>query len=266
MTIKKLAMAVMVTASVVLAGIENENFRQLTTADLIVSNDGSQFWFPADGFSLKVPAHTQVWISNIIKNWSCLNQWNQSSYPDLVDENVYQMTTDKFGYYTVDNGVLSDFHSGTTETMILTYTNDQNNNQSSPTTGYLLGKFDEDTEIFLAMTPVGSNEMVNSYQEVRDVTQGINTTLKSRVWQVPEDPNDPENTNVIPHLDIAGNIRMNWGFDGLTPSGREFTIAYEDLDFPDTPTGQPLPGVLFSGLLLMGTVGTAKRIRRRQTK
>ncbi len=249
MTIKKLAMAVMVTASVVLAGIQNENFRQLTSDDIIVGtglNDGSQFWWPADGFSLKVPAHTQVWISNIIKNWSCLNQWNQSSYPDLVDENVYQMTSDTFGYYTVDNGVLSDFHSGTTETMILTYTNDQNNNQSSPTTGYLLGKFDEDTEIFLAMTPVGSEELVDSYQYVRG-NENTNTTLENREWQ---------------QRDLAGNIRMEWGFYGLTPSGREFTIAYEDLNFPDNPTGQPLPGVLFSGLLLMGTVGTAKRMRR----
>ena len=256
MTIKKLAMAVMVTASVVLAGIQNENFRQLTYGDINVGtgeNDGSQFWWPADGFSLKVPAYTQVWISNVINNWSFFNEWNQTPEPDLYGD-IYQMTTDKFGYYTIsyseeDKQFHEEFHSGTTQTTTLTYTEPDGKNINK-TTGYLLGKFDKDTEIFLAMTPVGSNELVDSYQYVRDPdkTPPIETTLQSRIWD---------------QQDEAGNIRMNWGYYGITPSGsREFTIAYEELPHPTT--GQPLPGVLFSGLLLMGTVGTASRLRRRK--
>ncbi len=241
--IKKVTMALVAAASVVFAGIQNEGFRQVTNADIntgVGENNGSQFWWPANGFSLKVPAHTEVWISNVINYWSHQNAWNQAPYPDLVDEGVYQMTSDKFGYYTLDE----NFHSGTSKTMTLTYTNDKNNNQSSPTTGYLLGSFDKDTEIFLAMTPIDGTELVNSYQYVRG-NENPNTTLENREWQL---------------TDFAGNIRMEWGFYGLTPSGREFTIAYKELEHN---SGQPLPGGLVAGLLAFGTitVGSLKKKR-----
>jgi hypothetical protein len=100
------------------------------------------------------------------------------------------------------------------------------------TTGYFLDYFKEDAEIYLVMTtiPADGGDVVDSYEYVQQ--DGVsNTSLVSR----------QHNT-----VDIAGNVRVNYGIDSSTSGwiGREFVAVYtSDPTFRDVnhTTGGPLP-------------------------
>ena len=117
------------------------------------------------------------------------------------------------------------------------------------TTGYKLGTFDEDTEIFFVMTPNGYDKKINSYLPVNDPDNNppVTSILASRQ---------------INTVDLAGNIRVNFGtVDGVA---HEFVIGSEAT--PSTPSGQPLPGVLTSCLVALGATGIAARRRKHSKK
>ena len=73
-------------------------------------------------------------------------------------------------------------------------------------------------------------------------------------------------------LDLADNVRVNFGIDNGTYGdgqgiAREFVAVYDDgtIDYAhlQRAAGGPLPGFLFVGLLSMGTVFSASRMKKR---
>ena len=59
--------------------------------------------------------------------------------------------------------------------------------------------------------------------------------------------------------DLAGNVRINFGITNY--NAREF-VAFGVAD-EDIPSGQPLPGMMISGMLAIGTISAAKRMKRK---
>ena len=98
--------------------------------------------------------------------------------------------------------------------------------------------------------PADGGELVDSYQHVQDADH--DTTLQSRQHD---------------DIDIAGNVRVNFGIDSNTygPIAREFVAVYvpgdEEVIRGLLTSGGPLPGVLFAGLLSLGTVFGASRLK-----
>ena len=151
---------------------------------------------------------------------------------------------------TLPNGSYNDLiHWANGDTTTITYYYDPNPDITNYTTGYLLDTFDEDAEIYLVMTtlPTDGGETVDTYQYVQDANNI--TTMVSR----------QHNT-----LDLANNVRINFGIDSASEGliGREFVAVYSGTG-GTIISGQPLPGLLFAGLLSLGTVFGAAKLRKR---
>lgn len=241
---KKLAsMMLILTAVSVFAGVE-EPFKQFTQADFTDYNKPGQNWSTANVFTLSVKANTSVWLSNYVSSFY---------YPKpLLDlhGNVFDMVGEKkYGYIYKNDLAKLDMPNGSYEDLIhwsngeitttITYTDSNNPDITNSAKGYLLDEFTRDAEIYLVMTTLASDggETVDTYQYVQDADHA--TTLQSR----------QHNT-----LDLAGNVRINFGIDNV--GAREFVAVY-------APSGQPLPGLLFAGILSLGTVFAAAKIRKR---
>ena len=252
---KLVLLALALVAAVSFAGVV-EPFKQFTQADYTDYTKPGQAWWPADMFTLSVSGGSDVWLSNYVRSW-------YEPIPDLHG-NVYDMGAQKYGYIfkedltsaTLANGSYGDkIHWANGETTTITYTND-NGPQTNDATGYFLDYFDNDAEIYLVMTTLeeDGHETVDTYQYVQDADH--ETTMQSR----------QHNTN-----DLANNVRINFGIDnGEYGDGigiaREFVAVYDDTAFERhvvKGAGGPLPGLLFVGLLSMGTVFGASRIKKR---
>ncbi len=250
---KKIAslMLILVAASV-FAGVQ-EPFKQFTQADYKDEKKPGQEWtYGASTFTLSVKANTSVWLSNYVRSW-------YEPIPDLHG-NVYNMT--KYGYIykndlpslDVPNGRYDSLiHWANGETTTITYVYDPNPAITNDATGYLLDTFKEDAEIYLVMTALDRDggETVDTYQYVQDADH--DTSLLSR----------QHNT-----LDLAGNVRVNFGIDSIAEGqiAREFVAVYTGADGGSggtSPSGQPLPGLLFAGMLSLGTVFGAAKMRKR---
>ena len=196
--------------------------------------------------TLSVQGGSSVYLSNYINTW-------YGEVSNLGDSNYaagYDMSTGAYGYMiaqkTADGKVTTDgiVHPGTGETKDVTYKN-PNGTETKTTTGYFLGTFDEDTEIFFVMTPNGYNSKINSYLPVNDPN------------------NDPPVTSILASrqintTDLAGNIRVNFGtVDGI---GHEFVIGYEAA--PPSSSGQPLPGVLSTIVVACCSIACAKKMKK----
>ena len=234
---KIVSMMLLVVAVSVLAGVV-EPFKQFTQADFTDSAKPGQPWASAKVFTLSVKANTSVWLSNYVRSF-------YEPIPDLHG-NVYNMAPEKYGYIFKDDLPSFDMPNGSYDSLIhwangetttITYT-DSTNTLTNTATGYLLDEFKKDAEIYLVMTtlPSDGGETVDTYQYVQDA--GHATTLQSR----------QHNT-----LDLAGNVRINFGIDSV--GAREFVAVY-------APSGQPLPGLLFAGMLSLVTVFGASKIRK----
>ncbi len=246
-------------AASAMAGVV-EPFKQFTQADFVdAAKPGQSVWFPADTFTLSVKANTSVWLSNYVNSW-----FAPKPIPAL-NGNVYDMGAQKYGYIyksdfptgdngepilTLPNGSYNDLiHWANGETTTITYYDNADSQYTNSTTGYLLDTFDEDAEIYLVMTtlPMDGGETMDTYQYVQDANNA--TTMVSR----------QHNT-----VDLANNVRINFGIDspadGLT--GREFVAIYGGTG-GTVVSGQPLPGLLFAGLLSLGTVFGAAKLRKR---
>ena len=201
----------------------------------------------------------------------------QSWYEPLdLDGNEYDMLggEERYGYIfksdfngdlTREKGTYNNlihWADGSTTTDV-TYFYDLNPDIKYTTTGYFLDHFTEDTEIYLVMTTLAedSGETVDSYQYVQSDNHGA-TTLMSRTYN---------------YNDHADNVVVNFGIDIATYGkhdgegetiGREFVAVYnrgdDDGGHIDGTTGGPLPGVFFAGLLSLGTVLGASRMKRRK--
>ena len=140
-------------------------------------------------------------------------------------------------------------HYSDGSTTQITYFADSNENLKQTTTGYYLGSFSEDKEIFLVMhtLPEDFDQEVDSYQYVYEDPSYVDTTLKSRL----------DGTH-----DIAGNVRINFGLSNY--SAREFVAVYRPIgEDGGHSSGQPLPGVLIAGLISVGTIASAKYLKKK---
>ena len=227
-----------------LAGVV-EPFKQFTQADFSDTAKPGQGWGAARVFSLNVKANTTVWLSNYVRSF-------YEPIPDL-NGNVFNMSAGKYGYIykndlpklDLENGSYDSLiHWASGETNTITYTNSTNTVTNSAT-GYFLDEFKADADIYLVMTSLASDggETVDTYQYVRDASH--DTTLQSR----------QHNT-----VDLAGNVRINFG---ISDAGHEFVAVYNSADRTSSPSGQPLPGLLFAGMLSLGTVFAAAKMRKR---
>ena len=241
-------------------------FEQFDRSSFHQGTRAEQDWMGAQLISLSVKGGTSVWLSNYVCNWIG-SLYDPQPLLDL-DGNTFQMGTKQYGYLRkselqgIDPG--SDYsgliHWAKGGTATVTYEDpSQGPLAYNSTTAYYLDYFGEDDEIFFVMTtlPEDGAETVDSFQYVNDSTKLIeqynpDTTLVSRL----------DNTD-----DLAGNVRINFGI-GTNESnwiGREFVAIGSFGDFNGkipVPSGQPLPGALFAGLLSLGTVLLSKRLRR----
>lgn len=247
---KKFIMMVLAMAAVAVAGVK-EPFKQFTQADYTDYGKPGQDWSTANMFTLKVHGGSDVWLSNYVRSW----------YEPIADlhGNVYDMGVVKYGYIYKDdmtsdmlaNGSYVDkIHWSDGATTDITYTDGIRENTA---TGYLLDYFENDAEVYLVMTtlPSDSGETVDTYQYVADADN--ETSMASR----------QHNT-----LDIAGNVRVNFGIDSEAEGriGREFVAVYDDTAYirHTAPAGGPLPGLVFVGLLSVGTIFGASRLKKRE--
>ncbi|MBO4512907.1 MAG: hypothetical protein J5746_09080 [Victivallales bacterium] len=255
---KKFVLLIFAVAAVAaFAGVE-EPFKQFSQADYTDYAKPGQGWWGSDMFTLSVKGGSDVWLSNYVRSWF-------EPIPDLHG-NVYDMGGDqKYGYIfksdltsdTLPNGSYSDkIHWSNGDTNKITYFDDANPELTNTATGYFLDYFKDDAEIYLVMTTIPEDgvDTVDTYQFVQDANN--ETLMQSR----------QHNTN-----DLANNVRVNFGIDnGIYGDGigiaREFVAVYDDtayLHHAGGAAGGPLPSLLFVGLLSMGTVFGASRMKKR---
>lgn len=247
--LEKYLLALLLLTSVFVVAAETE-FVQFTRDDFHVVRRPSQNWFSAEMISLKVKGGSTVYITNYISNFDKVYDLDDVNYVDVAGMKPgFDMSADKYGYMvatTDGNGnvtSVSDVYYGQGHTKDFTFTGPDG--RSVTTAGYLLGTFDEDTEIFFAMTPVSNGDpatLVDSYELVN-----VGGYLVSR-----------QNNTV----DQLGQIRVNFGT--TDDVGHEFVLGYTAKE--DAPSGQPLPGVLATALICMGTSTIASRMRKRSRK
>ena len=257
---KKLVLLVFALVAVATFAGVLEPFKQFTREDYNEFKRGDQNWLGAQLITLNVHGGSGVWLSNYVASF------DGGKVPDL-NGNVYDMAgNQKYGYiYKSDLPDLTTTNYADKihwadgryyDSIIYTATTDPS--VTAETRGWFLDYFEDDAEIYLVMTtlPEDGSETVNSYQYVQGGPEDP-TTLMSRV----------DGTT-----DGAGNIRVNFGIDNGTYGdgigiGREFVAVYDDgsIDYANLPraAGGPLPGLLFVGLLSMGTVFSASRMKKR---
>ena len=264
---KKLFMMLLIVCGMIFAS--ESNFVQFTLDDFNTydSTGGPiQDWVPAQMITLNIAAGSTVYLTNYVSQFK-VSLYDPGVIPNLGDSNYeagYDMSAGAYGYMVAKRGedgkVTTDgtIHWGTGEKKDITYY-DPNSTYTEEqiaqglgtqtTTGYKLGTFEEDTEIFFVMTPNGYDKKINSYLPVNDPDNNppVTSILASRQ---------------INTVDLAGNIRVNFGtVDGVA---HEFVIGSEAT--PSTPSGQPLPGVLTSCLVALGATGIAARRRKHSKK
>ena len=253
MKIKNLKLIAVVLLAGVLAHAEGAAFYPYSIGGFN-AYDGSgspvQNWIPAQMITLNVQAGSAVYLTNYVSAW-------YGDMPSLGDSGYaagYDMSANKYGYVYAQKDAdgkavpVGEVHWSDGATKDITYQN-PNGPQTRTTTGYLLDTFYDDAEIFFVMSPNGYDETVNGYEPVND-TDGdpaVYSILDSRQ---------------INTVDLAGNVRVNFGtVDGV---GHEFVVGYEEAPPAGGMSGPPLPGLMLCGLLSIGTVAAASRLRRRR--
>lgn len=193
-------------------------------------HNAGQNWLASQTISLLVNQECDVWLSNYVSTW----------YGELeaLDGYAFQMGAGQYGAWQL-NG--DKEWIGTGEARTVTFTDGQGHENS--TSAYFLGHFEGGEQIAMYLTALETDggEMVDTRQYVYDAEHG--TILASRL----------DGTK-----DLADNVRINLGMTTY-PTGREY-IAYGACDW-EYIKGQPLPSVMFSALLALGSVALAGRRR-----
>ncbi len=247
--------ALMLSISGLIAGV-NQPFKQFSDDGYYYAGmqRSDQNWLGASLIKMHVSANSSVWLSNYVNSW-----FSDDGIADL--NTVYNMSAGNYGYINANDLASLSLEKSQYSPDIITFSNGETtkityfsgqDEQSSPykvtTTGYLLDTFKEDSDIFLVMTPLGKEELMDSYQYVKQDGHEA-TDLVSRVFGT---------------QDLAGNTRINFGLHNEGP-GREFVAVYTKVDDGDDshqPSGQPLPGVFITGLLAFGTIATSKKLSK----
>ena len=255
----KLAVFVLLLGVISFGAGVNAEFKQFLVGDTSLYDKAGapltaawQFWEPAKMITLNVKGGTTVFLTNYVSNW-------YGDMPNLGDDDYaagYDMSAGQYGYVYAQKDAdgkvtpVGDIHYANGETIEVTYKN-PTGPETRTTTGYLLDNFTEDAEIFFVMTPRGyedeTNNEVNSFGPVNDPDGPVpyESILASRQ---------------INTTDQTAAVRVNFGTtDGV---GHEFLIGY----VAEPPSaGQPLPGALFSGLLIFG-MASVSRLRKKTRK
>ncbi|MBQ7649844.1 MAG: hypothetical protein IJS15_02735 [Victivallales bacterium] len=267
---KKLIFSILALAAVAaMAGVVDP-FRQFGKVGLEGAPANTEGYYYADIvraeqpnapiIKMHVPEKSTVWLTHIVDTWN-----SSLEVPDL--NTVYDMGSHKYGYIyasAIDdlNAEKSTYQDkinwSTPDTNIVTYTIDNPPEYKNGTDGdllevkakgYLLDSFESAADIYLVMTPLGQTEDLDSYQFADDgAGPHEQTILESR-----------KNSE----LDKASNVRVNFGIH--TEDEREFVAVYEKIETDDRggASGQPLPGLLLTGLLSLGTVAVGKKMKKR---
>ncbi|MCR4572505.1 MAG: hypothetical protein K5787_01940 [Lentisphaeria bacterium] len=226
----------------------------------------SQTGLASPMITVKVKGGTTAYITNFV------DDWYGGPIEDLGDSLYslgYDMSDGKYGYVfaqidekgnaTPTGGI----HWADGTKAEITYTNpnynkwDERAPETQTTTGYKLGTFDKDAEIFLVMTPNGYDSTHTSYELLSEYSEGNPTGLQS-IFK----------SRQVNTWDQANSGRVNFAFGPINdPNNQgvshEFVIG--SVATPPQPVGSPLPGVCLSGLIFLGTA-TAARLRKRSRK
>ena len=260
---KKYLLALLLLTSVFAVAAETNSVQIATENDYNIyykANGSNQFWLASKMISLKVNGGSSVYVLNYTSNFDDiynLDDDTYSVYNPATGKNEkpgFDMSVGKFGYLTAatdengnvivdENGkiAVSDFQAGKGDVEYFSFTG--SDGRTVTTKGWLLNTFDNDTEIFFAMTPISNGdpqELVNSYDPVGGyLTSRLNRT---------EDQN--------------GALRINFGTSDDV--GHEFVVGYVANE--SSPSGQPLPGVLTSCLVGLAATSIAARRRKQSRK
>lgn len=268
---KKFLLALLLLTSVVALAADTDFV--LFSKDDFTSYNTYQDWPTAKMITLNVKGGSTVYIANYVDSFYTDIKYDlgDADYIDPYGHNVgYDMSANKYGYrYASVDGdgntiPIGDIFYGDGSTKEISFTS-PDGTKVRTTTGYLLGTFDHNAEIFLVMSPrsnLGTEETeVNSWAPVNDPNNdpSYSSYLSSRQYNT---------------YDLTGQTRVNFGtveyyYDDngvkqelLVP--HEFVIGYEAK--ADAPSGQPLPGVMVTTLLCLGTTSVASRLRKRTNK
>ena len=245
---KKLLFYVLSVMSVALfAGISSVDvydgdtpFYQFVSTDFNSVSPAEQNWLAAQSISIHVGSAMDIWLSNYVNSW----------YGDIpaLNGNEFRMGAGQYGAYDVNSGRT---WIGTGDTATVTFADANGAGRPNTTEGYYLGHFQGGEDLILWLTSIESDGATS--------TQLVNngefdpTTLVSRVNGT---------------VDIAGNTRLNFGY--VSDAGY---VGHELIAFgsygnyageTEHMTGQPLPGVLTSALIVGGFAGRAGMKRRKK--
>lgn len=216
-------------------------FYQFTQGDFNSVTNSSQPWLAAKSISIHIGSAMDVWLSNYVNSW----------YGDIpaLNGNEFNMARGSYGAYDVNSG---RNWVGTGDTATVTYADANGAGRPNSTEAYYLGHFNGGEDVVIWLTAIENNaasstQLVNNGEiDPTDLVSRVNGTS-----------------------DIAGNVRLNFGY--VTDNGY---VAHELIAFGSygefSPTGggavsgQPLPGVLASSLIIGGCVALVSKKRRRK--
>ena len=281
-TMKKLLMSLLLMVGFAsFAGVV-EPFKQFTQNDYTFNprtEEGQNNYYQSM-MTLSVSSGSGVWLSNFVDHWD-LSAYEYNPVVDLHGFAYDMKGNQKYGY--IDQADLAklaekkgvDLHdlqkedyqgiikwaSNNNDPIMIQYNDDAGH--TNETQGYFLDYFEKDTNIYLVLTTLEADggEVVAAYQYVQGGDpNAYDTTLVSR------------QITANPQLDLAGNVRINYGLDTTQPTtGREFVSVYDNGTYSKdlerarySSTGGPLPGVFFAGLLSLGTVFGASKVKRQK--
>lgn len=277
---KKLLMTLLMLVGVAtFAGVQ-EPFQQFVQTDYTFNprtEEGQNNYYQSM-MTLSVGAGSGVWLSNFVDHWD-LSAYEYNPVVDLHGFAYDMKGSQKYGYIDKaemkkladEKGVgLHDLQKedyqgiikwANGDSRMITYNDDLGH--TNETQAYFLDYFENGAEIYLVLTTLEADggEVVDAYQYVEGGDpNAYDTTLVSR------------QITANPQLDLAGNVRINYGLDTTQPTtGREFVAVYDNGTYSSDlerasygSTGGPLPGVFFAGLLSLGTVFGASKMKKQK--
>lgn len=193
---------------------------------------------PAESNTAKIRLHvsggTKVWLTNWVSNWEEIPDLNVPF--SMVDEQQY-------GYFKENGGFV--WSDGSTTS--ITYSESgENGTHSVTTTGYLVDYFEDDSDIYILVTPRDNEQKPLDFTV--DTKEEVANENVDKRW---------DGNGAVTDYDLAGNVKVN--FQLHTYGDRTFVAVFEQ-PFNQT-AGQPLPGMMIASILAAGTVFAGKKMK-----